>query len=199
MRAGLHVGPDAREKLSRLVGLLRSWSKAVNLVSAPDLEVVWRRHVADSLQLLWYIDPAVDRAIDLGSGAGFPGLVLAMATPIHFELVEADQRRAAFLSEAARICKVNVTIHAARVEDVITNPAPLITSRAFAPLPRLLRVAEPLLARGGCCLFLKGGDLAGEMDDARRLWRMQTQRVPSSTAEAGVILRVSALRPIGAG
>ncbi len=151
------------------------------------------RHIADSLQLVPLMPPALDRAIDLGSGAGFPGLILALATGVPFDLIEADQRKAAFLREAARITGAPVHVHAVRIEAADLPPAPLITARALAPLPKLLGLAAPLLAPGGQCLFLKGADVQTELTHAAAQWHMQVERIPSRTAPDACILRISDL------
>ena len=175
------------------VTLLRRWNRTLNLI-APDDEVrIEARHIADSLQLVPLIPPTVDRAIDLGSGAGFPGLVLAAATGIPFDLIESDQRKAAFLREAARLLGAPVAVHAQRIETVRLPPAPLVTARALAPLPRLLALAAPLLAPGGVALFLKGGAVESELTAAGREWHMRVERFPSRTSATGVILRISEL------
>src|SRR5690242_21035384 len=108
------------------------------------------------------MEPLPSHAIDLGPGAGFPGLVLALASDVHFALIEADRRKCAFLREAARVTGAPVQIHAVRIESASLRPAPLVTARALAPLPRLLELAAPLLAAGGQCLFLKGANAAEE-------------------------------------
>jgi 16S rRNA (guanine527-N7)-methyltransferase len=182
-----------RETLDRFAALLLRWNRTVNLISAGDEASLWDRHIADSLQLVPLMVPRPDRAIDLGSGAGFPGLILALATGVPFELIEADKRKAAFLHEAARITKAPVEVHAARIEAVRVPPAPLITARALAPLPRLLALAAPLLTPGGACLFLKGANAEAELTHAATQWHMQVQRVPSRTTPGACILRISHL------
>lgn len=170
--------------------LLLRWNRTVNLVSRADEGALWARHIQDSLQLVPLAQAAV-RGIDLGSGAGFPGLILALATGIPFDLVEADQRKAAFLREAARATKAPVQVHAIRAERARLPPAPLITARALAPLPRLLELATPLLAHGGICLFPKGAHADAELTDAASEWQMRVERFPSRTAPDGVIFRLS--------
>jgi 16S rRNA (guanine527-N7)-methyltransferase len=133
------------------------------------------------------------RAIDLGSGAGFPGLILAIATGIHFDLIEADQRKAAFLREAIRLTGAPAHVHAVRVEVANIPPAPLITARALAPLPKLLSLAALLLASGGICLFLKGANVEAELTDAATQWHMRVESIPSSTAPGASILRITDL------
>ena len=182
-----------RETLDRFAALLLRWNRTVNLISAKDESLLWDRHIGDSLQLATLMVPRPDRAIDLGSGAGFPGLILALATGVPFDLIEADKRKAAFLLEAARITEAPVQVHAARIEAVQIPPAPLITARALAPLPKLLSLAAPLLSPGGPCLFLKGANAKAELTHAATQWHMQVRSVPSRTIPDACILRISHL------
>lgn len=169
------------------------WNRTVNLVSARDGQLLWDRHIVDSLQLAALMRPLPARAIDLGSGAGFPGLILALATGVSFDLLEADQRKAAFLREAAQVTGAPVRIHAVRVEAAALAPAPLITARALAPLPKLLDLATPLLTPGGQCLFPKGANVQAELTDSAARWHMRVERIPSCTASDACILRISDL------
>ena len=165
--------PATIDRLHAYAGLLRTWTRRINLVSASDGADpgrIWERHVADCLRLVPCIPPGTDRAIDLGSGGGLPGLVLAIATGIPFDLVEADSRKAAFLREAARLTDAPVRVHATRIEACGLPPAPLVTARALAPLPALLALAAPLLAPGGTMLLPKGARAAAELDAARMTW-----------------------------
>jgi 16S rRNA (guanine527-N7)-methyltransferase len=182
-----------RETLDRFAALLLRWNRTVNLISAHDEALLWDRHISDSLQLIPLLVPRPGRAIDLGAGGGFPGLVLAIATGVPFDLIEADKRKAAFLREAARITGAPVRIHADRIEAAQMTPAPLITARALAPLPKLLNLAAPLLAPGGACLFLKGAGAEAELTHAATQWHMQVQTVPSRTIPGACILRISHL------
>ncbi len=137
------------------------------------------------------MQPLPARAIDLGSGAGFPGLILALATGVPFDLIEADQRKATFLTEAARVTGAPVHVHATRIESAGLAPAPLVTARAVAPLSKLLALATPLLAPGGQCLFLKGANVQSELTHAASQWHMHVERVLSRTAPDACILRIS--------
>src|SRR5215469_15305680 len=130
MSGGVVPPSVSRETLERFAELLLQWNRRLNLISHHDESVLWERHIEDSLQLAKLMAPLPDRAIDIGSGAGFPGLILAIATGVPFDLIEADQRKAAFLSEAARRLNVPVRVHAARAEAVHLRPAPLVTARA---------------------------------------------------------------------
>jgi 16S rRNA (guanine527-N7)-methyltransferase len=187
------VSREALEGLNRLTSLLLRWNSTVNLVARADEPFLWERHISDSLQLVPLIAGEIMRGIDLGSGAGFPGLILALATRIPFDLVEADRRKAAFLREAARVTGAPVQVHAIRAETAELPPAPLITARAVAPLPRLLALAAPLLTPGGVCLFLKGAKVDSELTHAEAEWQMHVDGVPSRTAPGARILRITGL------
>ncbi len=189
------VSRETRDRLAAFVALLLRWQGTVNLISARDAspERLWSRHVEDSLQLAPLIPPGAKTAIDLGSGAGFPGLVLAIATGLRFALVEADQRKAAFLREAARVTGTAASVHAGRIEALALPPADLVTARALASLPALLAWAAPLLAAGGVCLFPKGRGVEEELTAAAAGWHMQLRRVPSRTDPTATILCISEL------
>lgn len=183
--------PDAMPALQRYVELLLRWNRAINLISARDIPLLWTRHILDSLQLgeMWRSRP--DSGIDLGSGAGLPGLVLATAFGVPFVLLEQDQGKAAFLREAARVTGAPATIVAERIEQAVVPRAPLITARGLAPLSQLLGHAERLLAPTGECLFLKGRGVDAEIAEATRDWAMRIEQIPSRSGGGGVILRVS--------
>lgn len=186
--------PDVRARLETFQETLIRWNASINLVSRRDIPVLWRRHIEDSLQLADLADPMPARAIDLGSGAGFPGLILAIATGMKVDLIEEDRRKCAFLREAARLTAAPVTIHAAGIETVSIPSAPLITARALAPVQKLLEFAERLLAPGGECWFPKGRDAEAELDRARPYWDMTIERIPSRTDPDGVILRLRGIQ-----
>jgi 16S rRNA (guanine527-N7)-methyltransferase len=185
--------PDRQTMLSAYIALLQKWNATINLVSAADMPDLWPRHIDDSLQLGTVAGPLPPRAIDMGSGAGFPGLILAIAYGIEVDLVEQDQRKAAFLREAAMVTGAPVRVHAVSVERVKIAPAPLIVSRALAPLPMLLRWAAPLLTENGFCLFPKARNAEAEIAKAERIWSMRIERIPSLTDSNGVILRIAEL------
>jgi 16S rRNA (guanine527-N7)-methyltransferase len=188
--------------LRRFAALVEKWSQKINLVSKGDLAVLWARHIQDSLLLVPYIPAGTDRAIDLGSGAGFPGLVLAIETGIPFTLIESDARKAAFLKEAARELAAPVTVLNTRIETGKPIPAPLITARALAPLDRLLALATPHLAPGGVCLFPKGRTWQSELTAASRVWQMEAEPLSNKFDAQACILRLghiqkNAARPSG--
>ncbi len=188
----------SEQRLRQLAGLVEKWSAKINLVSKGDLPHIWERHVLDSLALVPLLPAEKKFAIDLGSGAGFPGLVLAIATGIPFTLIESDRRKAAFLVEAARVTGAPVTVICERIEVAKTVPAPLVTARALAPLDRLIGLALPHLAPGGVCLFPKGRTAAAELTQARTLWQMEVATFASAANPESSILRLENIRHAGA-
>lgn len=187
----------SEDRLRRLAGLVARWSASINLVSRNDLPQLWERHVRDSLALVPHIRPGTEAAIDLGSGAGFPGLVLAIETGIPFTLIESDSRKAAFLMEAARELGAPARVLNTRIETARTMPAPLVTARALAPLDRLLGLALPHLAPGGVCLFPKGRACEAELKAAELLWRFQVERCKNPFNAAACILELSDIHHAG--
>ncbi len=182
--------------LTAYVDLLRKWNATINLVSAADMPHLEARHIEDSLQLGTIAGPLPSRAIDLGSGAGFPGLILAIAFGIEVDLIEQDQRKAAFLREAVFVTRATARVHAMKIEKAKVAPAPLVVSRALAPLPRLLSLAAPFLVPDGFCLFPKTRAAEPEIADAERHWSMRITRLPSKTDPDGMILKVEELRAL---
>lgn len=154
------------------------------------MEDPWRRHVLDSAQLVALLPPAARSLVDLGSGAGFPGLVLAILTNVPVTLVEADERKCAFLAEAARNTGTSVTILTRRIESASETVADVVTARALAPLPRLLDYALKWLAPNGICLFLKGRGVAAELTEAEKTWKMRADSIPSQSDPDAMILRI---------
>jgi 16S rRNA (guanine527-N7)-methyltransferase len=179
------------EKLEVFATLARRWSQRINLVSRSDLTALWPRHIEDSLQLGPLLETHPPPALDLGSGAGFPGLILSIATGHAFHLVEADLRKAAFLREAIRLTGAPATVHATRIEDLAVSPVNLITARALAPLNDLLSLATPLLRTGGECLFMKGRTAETELTLAESHWHMRVKRWQSRTDADAQILQLS--------
>ncbi|PYD60213.1 16S rRNA (guanine(527)-N(7))-methyltransferase RsmG [Novacetimonas maltaceti] len=190
-----HVSRETGERLTAYADLLVRWNARINLVSRPDLAQLWPRHIADSLQLATLI-PAGARVVDMGSGGGFPGLVIAMATDAHVTLIESDQRKAAFLREASRVAGVRTRVIASRIEAADAGPVDVVSARALAPLPQLLQWGVRFLDKEGFCLFLKGKNADEELNAAHADWRMAVTRIPSRTDADGVILRLSDIRRV---
>ncbi len=189
-QARLGVSDMVLERLGRFVDLLHNWQRGMNLVSAASLRDVWRRHILDSAQLHRYLPPGRPTLVDLGSGAGFPGLVLAIMGGAEVHLIESQGRRCVFLREALRATGTSAVVHQARIESVAPISADVVTARACAPLPRLLTYAAEFLASEGCCLFLKGQDVEGELTDTHKNWKLVVNRHQSLSDPSGVVLRV---------
>jgi 16S rRNA (guanine527-N7)-methyltransferase len=187
----LGVSRETRAKLETYIELLRAWQARLNLVGPSTLGDPWRRHVLDCGQLWRWWPPGARRLVDLGSGAGLPGLVLAILGAPEVHLVESDRRKATFLRAAARACAVRVTVHARRAETLRGLAAEVIVARALAPIDRLLALAEPVAAAGTVFLLLKGRGAAAELTTARRHWMMRAEMHTSRADPAGrvVILR----------
>ncbi len=195
----LALTPVSRETEARLdgyVGLLREWQAKTNLVASSTLPTLWTRHISDSLQLL-ALAPTAKTWADLGSGGGFPGVVLACAlaqTPgamVH--LIERNAKKAAFLREALRVTNSPGTLHLAEIGDNvdrITGPVDCVTARALAPLHQLIGFAEPLVRRGAKALFLKGQDVEGELTEATKCWNIEPLLHSSRSGGQGWIVEL---------
>jgi 16S rRNA (guanine527-N7)-methyltransferase len=154
---------------------------------------VWRRHILDAAQLYPHIPAGTRVAVDLGSGAGLPGLVLKIMGVPEMHLVESDQRKAAFLREAVRVTGAPAIIHPVRIEAMPPISADLVTARALAPLPELLRLAAPFVAPAGLCLLLKGKTADAELTEAGKEWNMRAQQFPSISDPSGRLLKLESL------
>jgi 16S rRNA (guanine527-N7)-methyltransferase len=195
------VSRETLDRLDRFVRLLLQWQQRLNLIAASTEAKIWTRHVADSLQLI-PLAPGARIWADLGSGGGFPGVVIACAladTPgAHVHLVESTGKKAAFLREAIKLVGVPATVHAMRVEDFAKAPPGLIevvTARALAPLPKLLTLANPLLKSGTFALFPKGQDVEAELTEAAKCWKIQASLALSRTDPKARIVIVRGLEP----
>lgn len=190
----------SRETLARLetyAALLAEWSARYNLVSANSLKDVWRRHFWDSAQLAPFIPSTARTLADLGSGAGFPGLVLAelMRGRLEVTLYEATAKKSRFLVEVAKQLDLPVAVQNVRVEDAPREIFDVVTARACAPLPRLLGHAQHFAGPGTIMLLLKGQNVEVELTEARKSWRMELRRHQSLSDASGVILEIGGLAP----
>jgi 16S rRNA (guanine527-N7)-methyltransferase len=195
----LALTPVSREtegRLERYIDLLLEWQAKTNLVAASTLPNLWTRHIADSLQLLT-LAPSAKRWVDLGSGGGFPGVVLACALAethgamVH--LVERNSKKAAFLREALRVTGSPGTVHLADIGDSvdrIAGPVDCVTARAVAPLHQLIGFAEPLVRQGAKALFLKGQDVEAELTEATKYWNIRPHLRSSRTGGHGWIVEL---------
>jgi 16S rRNA (guanine527-N7)-methyltransferase len=200
--AALALTPVSQETLARLdryIALLREWQVHTNLIANSTLPNLWVRHVADSLQLLT-LAPKARVWVDLGSGAGFPGLAIACSLAdmpgAHVHLIESRLKKANFLRAAAEAAGAPVSVHADRVEncvDSLAGKAQIVTARAVASLNDLCDLAFPLVAAGATALFHKGQDIAAELTLASKYWSIQAELLPSITSADGRIVRITGL------
>ena len=189
-----NVSRESRVKLEVYVDLLLAWQKRINLIGPATANVVWERHILDALQLLPLLPKGTRLIAELGSGAGIPGLVIAIAAELEAHLYESNGKKAAFLREAARQTNTMAHIHMVRLETLRTEPnVPIVdcvVARALAPLPLLLDYAEPFLARGAVGLFHKGQDIDVELTEATKYWKMRITKHASLCDSRGVILEI---------
>jgi 16S rRNA (guanine527-N7)-methyltransferase len=196
----VNVSRETTQRLDRFVELLLTWQRTTNLVAPSTVPHLWTRHIADSLQLI-NLAPGALVWIDLGSGGGFPGLVIACAladrsgAAVH--LVESNAKKAAFLREAQRVTAAPAIVHATRIEDFVPafqGPAEVVTARALAPLKSLLDQGLPLLGKSGVVgLFPKGQNAELELGEARKSWNIKVNLVPSRTDPTGRIVVIREL------
>lgn len=187
------VSRETLARLKRYLELLEKWNRRINLVGRGTMDDPWRRHMLDSAQLRPLIPDSATSLADLGSGAGFPGLVLAIMGVENVHLIEADRKKCAFLREVARETGTSVTIHNERVEEIESFQADIITSRAVAPLAKLLDMAASLISEHSILLFLKGRNVDRELTEAAKEWNMRMEQIPSRTDSEGSILRLEAI------
>jgi 16S rRNA (guanine527-N7)-methyltransferase len=193
------VSRETLERLDRFVAELLSWRQRFNLIAQSTVPIIWIRHIADSLQLL-ALAPQSKTWADFGSGAGFPGLVLACAladTPgatVH--LIESNGKKVAFLREAAKVTGVPAIIHATRVVDFVDNQTggiEVVTARALAPLSELLSAAYPLVKTGTVALFPKGQHVEAELTEATKCWNIKSSLEPSLTDPKARIVKITGI------
>lgn len=209
MKAGTAFRPDltrdlpetALRRLDRHVALLRKWNGAINLVAPATMEVAWDRHVFDSAQIFTLRGDGCRHWVDLGSGAGFPGMVIALIArdlepDLRVTLVEADRRKAEFLRTVSRETEVPVTVIDSRIEAIPALNADVVSARALAPLGVLCGFLEHHMAPGGSALLLKGARAAEEVDSARRSWSFHLETLPSATDPQGSILKLTDLHRV---
>jgi len=193
------IGADIRieARLDAYVDLLARWRKATNLMSESAFCQVWSRHIADSAQLLAFA-PLARRWVDLGSGAGFPGMVVAIQLAeiqgVEVHCIESDQRKCAFLRAVARATAAPAHIHAARIETLdptMLKPVDAVTARALAPLPRLVGLASPWLTRGAIGIFPRGRSEASSTEPFSDASEFQFESLPSKLDRDARIVRVA--------
>ena len=190
------VSRETEERLTAFVDLLDRWRKKINLIADSTFPTVWTRHIADSAQLI-ALAPEARRWVDMGSGAGFPGLVIAIqlagvpGAKVH--CIESDQRKCAFLREAARATGAPAVIHPERVEAIgpeSLGPVDAVTARAFAPLPLTLKLARPWMERGAVAVFPRGESARDQIAALPEAWAYAIETLPSVVNPKATILRI---------
>ena len=193
------ISPDSLVDYDRWVALLAKWNARINLVAPSTLPDVWLRHALDSAQIIPHIPANARMVVDFGSGAGFPGLAIAIeakhdgARDQHVHLIESAGKKASFLRTVIRELALPATVHSQRIEAMAPLEADVVTARAFAPLTRLLPMADHHLAPGGRLVLLKGGDLRSEEKDVAADWSYSRTIAPSSSDSSGVIITITDL------
>lgn len=188
------VSRETHQKLEIYVEMLEKWNKSINLVSKSTLKEVWRRHIEDSLQIADEGDN-VASWVDLGSGGGLPGLIIAAAknetsTSTHITMIESDQRKCAFIAAAANAMDLSVSIECRRIEESTTQSYDVISARALAPLSNLLELAQPYRHEKTICIFPKGANAEAEMKAASEDWSVRYQAIKSSTNPTATIFKI---------
>jgi len=195
------IHPDSLSDYQRWEALLQKWNARINLVAPKSLPDFWQRHALDSAQAVSFIPKSARTIVDFGSGAGFPGVAIAIQAKhegldqtVH--LIESAGKKASFLKSVSRETRLNTVVHAARIEAIPTLKADVITARAFAPLHRLLPLAWLHLSEGGQITLLKGSSVDAEIIEAQRSWSFKTQMTPSLSDESGCVLTLTDLAPL---
>lgn len=194
-QAKMNVSRETIDRLVVLETLLRKWNPSINLVGKSTLADMWSRHFLDSAQIFEISKFKQGLWVDIGSGGGFPGLVVAamavdMAPDLRFVLVESDLRKATFLREAVREMQLSVTVLSERAEDIEALGANVFSARALAPLPRLLAHAHRHLNSHGQAILLKGANFRRELTESLEKWTFQSDEYPSKTKKGAVILSI---------
>ncbi len=197
-RTAFDVSRETMERLDLYAALLQKWSRAINLMGPTETDSLWERHIADSGQLVNHAPVSAASWLDLGTGAGLPGLVVATMLQqsernTRFVLLDADKRKAAFLREASRQMSVPVEVVAERAEDVKVQAFDVVSSRAYAPLPRLMRDAVPFVGETTTLLLHKGRSATTEIEAAKQQWSFDVNSHPSITDPEGAILQINNL------
>ena len=195
---GLSVSRETISALRAFESEVRRWNPTVNLVSRSSIDHLWDRHILDSAQIFQACPKEADHWLDLGSGGGFPGAVIAILARellphLRITLVESDQRKAAFLRQTVQRLGLSASVEATRVEALVPQAADVVSARALAPLSVLLDLAEPHLKPEGTCLFPKGIRHADEVLDAQRSWRFDLDAFPSALHPGAAILIIRKL------
>lgn len=201
--AGRDVSRETFDRLIHFRDLVTKWTRKINLIAPATLPHIWERHIVDSAQTYHFAPESFSRWVDIGSGGGFPGIVMAIYAKehqkaAHFTLIESDQRKATFLRTASRELDLHATILTERIEVATPQRADVVSARALAPLSALLPMAERHITPNGTALFPKGKSVAEEIADARQSWSFDLEQYPSFTDPAARLLVIQRISSAGA-
>ena len=190
------VSKETLQRLQAYADLLEKWQKKINLVGSNTIADLWNRHMLDSAQLFPLLPRPECTIMDFGSGAGFPGLVLAILGGPQVTMVESDGRKCAFLAEAMRETKAGplARLQNCRIEELLSRPVDVVMSRGLAPLGKLLAFAEPFLREDSICLFLKGKKADEELTQTEKNWKMQITKIQSQSDPSGMIFKLESVK-----
>lgn len=199
--AGIDVSRETLDALRIFQNLVEKWNPAINLISKADVSDLWDRHIVDSAQVFAQLPPMARRWCDLGSGGGFPALVVAIiskekAPDLEVVLIEADKRKSVFLREVVRVLGLRARVEAHRIDEVEPQLADVVSARALASVSVLCQFAESHLKQNGIAVFLKGVTASAEIDEARRSWNFDLATVPSVTDSGASILILKEIRHV---
>lgn len=193
----MDVSRETIVKLEVFSGLLQKWTKSINLIAPSSVENIWARHIVDSAQLYHLAPKAWNKWVDLGSGGGLPGIVIAIlddqSRPV--TLIESDKRKCLFLDTVRRELSLNISVQNARIEACDLDDIDIVSARALAPLTNLLNYAGSMLSLDGIALFPKGAQYQSELEHAQKNWHFEVEEHQSQTNADSRVLRISRIRP----
>lgn len=201
MSADLNVSRETMERLKTFDATLQKWNPRINLVSKSTIPDLWSRHILDSIQVFEAVEQPIGRWVDIGSGGGLPGVIVAIcaaekAPELNVTLIESDQRKSAFLRTAARECGIKINVISERIEAAESQFADVLSARALADLSLLCEFSERHLKKEGLCIFPKGGNWKKEVDNALQQWRFEWEAITSLTEPQAVILKMKGVERV---
>ena len=195
------ISDVTQDRLERFAALVVKWNPAINIVARSTISELWKRHILDSVQVYCFTPESAKHWADLGSGGGFPGIIVAilaaeMRRPIRVTLVESDKRKCVFLTAAARLLELDLTVLAARIETLAPLHADVVSARALASLPQLCELASLHLSDKGVCIFPKGERAEAEVALARQAWHFDLESSQSITDDKASLLILKGLHRV---
>jgi 16S rRNA (guanine527-N7)-methyltransferase len=189
-----NISRETISKLDRYAELLKEWNQKFNLIADSTFPIIWQRHFLDSAQMMKYIPEGAQTLADLGSGAGFPGMVLSIMGFPKVHLIESIGKKANFLREVVKQLGLNADVHQMRIESLHKFTFDVITARALKPLPQLLKYAKPLMKKESVGLFLKGKQVEDELTESAKYWKFDYELFPSLSDSSGRVIKIFNLK-----